>query len=173
MTLPQRTVSSTFKEGIFAPQTDVVFLPLVEIWHDDLGDFTPPANPLRFVRNTENISSTLGGTYSPATVFTAFNFDIKLPDEQEGSIPIAELTIDNVDRQIVEAIRELSSAPEIKLYIVLADDPDTVEIGPIELMLRNARYDASTVTGELYDDFVLDEPWPAGRCTPKTTPGLF
>lgn len=171
MTLPTRDVSDSFKKAMFDQETDQVFLVLLEIWHDDLDDFS--SNPLRFVRNYENIDSTLGGTYSPAETFTAFPFSLKLPDEDEDRLLVAELEICNVDRTIVEAVRELDSAPEIKIYIVLAEDPDTVEIGPIELKLRKTTYDSFVVRGELYDDYVLDEPWPAGRCTPNVTPGLF
>jgi len=155
-----RDLSLTARQAVFAQETGTVFLILLTIDHSSLS------SPLRFVYNNEDITSR-GNT------FTAFNFQIQLPSEEEDSITDVQLRIDNVDRQIVETVRSLSSAPEVTMEIVLSSDPDTVEAGPFNFELQEATYDAVQVTGTLGYPPVLDEPFPGDLFTPQNHPGLF
>jgi hypothetical protein len=155
-----RNVSATARAAIYAAQTDAVFLQLIEIDHEDLED------PLRFVNNTESVVHG-GNTYLP------FPFRIDLPDEKEDTITNATLTIDNVDRQIVTAVRTLATAPTITWKLVLASSPDTVEAGPFEFVLRNVRYSLYTVSGELVYEDRLNLEIPKLKFTPEYFGGLF
>jgi len=150
------TVSQTFKAAAYAQQTDEVALVILAISHADL------AATIRVVNNTENITS--GGNE-----YLAAGFDIKLPDD-DGKTTI---TICNVDRIMVQAIRSIESRPTVTMSVILADHPDTVEVGPYIMELSEATFDAFTVTGILtFDDF-LDEPYPGDKFTPGQFPGLF
>lgn len=150
------TVSTTFKAAFYQQQTDEVDLAIIEIDHADL------ASPLRFVNNTENITS--GGDE-----YLAAGFDIKLPDD-DGHTTIS---VCNIDRVMVQTIRSISSRPTITLSVVLASDPDTVELGPYVMELADVVFDAFVITGTLtFDDF-LDEPYPGDKFTPGQFPGLF
>lgn len=138
-----RTVSSTARQAGLAPETNEVFLYLLEISHTNLS------TPIRVVNNRENIIHN-GNTY----LATAFNFTP--PAESDGEIQPAKLTIDNVDRRIVEAIRTINSLADISAIVVLASDPDTIEVGPYEMILKNVSYNSETVSGDLiYLNYVL------------------
>lgn len=155
-----RSLSATAKAAIYAAQTEQVFLLLLEISHASLSP------TLRFVDNLQDVVSG-GNTY------TAFPFQLSLPDDQDDQLARVTLSIDNVDRQIVQAIRSLTSPPTIALKIVLASSPNTVEAGPFDFTLRETEYDALVVSGTLaFEDF-LNEPYPVGSFTPNFFPGLF
>jgi hypothetical protein len=155
-----RSVSATARAAMYAAQTDSVFLQLLLIDHDDLAAAIPVVN------NTESVIS--GGiTYLP------FAFLIDLPDDNEGEITSARLTIDNVDRQIVEAVRSIQSKATVTWSVVLASSPNTVEAGPFEFDLRNVTYDKQTVSGELVYEDRLNLEVGRLRFTPIAFGGLF
>ena len=133
---------------------------LLTIDHADL------AEPIRVVNNTEDV--TVG-----ADTYIAFPFEIELPGEAEDQLPKARLRIDNVDRQIVDAVRTVSGTPDVTLEIVLASDPTVTEMGPFEMQLRSADYDALVVSGDLVVEDVLNIRYPGDRFTPASHPGLF
>lgn len=155
-----RPLSTTAKQGLFAQETEQVFLPLVTITHPDL------ASPVRVVRNTEDI-------VSRGQEFIALGFDLTLPDDREETVPGMRLEIDNVDRRIVEAIRTITSPAQVTTEVVLASQPDTVEAAFEGYTLRGTEYDALRVTGTLTLEDVLNEPFPVGLFTPSVAPGLF
>lgn len=154
------TVSATFKAAVLAQETDEVPLVLLTIDHDSLDA------PLRFVNNPVDIESN-GETY------TAFPFEFQLPPASPDSLPFAQLTIDNVDRQIVEAVRSIPTAPTVSAAVILASDPDTIEAPLPEFYLFNIQYDQLTVTGTLVVSTLDDEPFPAWSFMPSFFPGLF
>lgn len=153
------TLSDTARGQVFQ-QEGGGFLELLTITHEDL------AEPLRFVNNVENVVSN-GETY------IAFPFKVKLPGEKDRTAPSARLEIDNVSREIGQMIRQLSTAPVMQFVIVRIDDFDAIEQVFPPLLLRNARYDNLTVTGELSVGDAMREPFPQRRFTPAEYPGLF
>jgi len=154
-----RTVSSTLKAEVFAQHSSEIFYALLVISHADI-------TTLRFVANTENVTSN-GNTY------TAYPFEIRLPQEREDQPPQVPIVIDNVDRAIVDEIRTLTGAPTVTISVVLASDPDTVEYGPIEATLRNVDWNLATITGDLQAEDLLNEGYPGQSFTPQNAPGLF
>lgn len=155
-----RTVSTTAREGMYASQTGEIFLVILEIDHPDL------AQPIRVVNNNEAIVSN-GDTY----LATAFSFI--LPAQEDGKISNSSLTIDNVDRTIVEVIRTITSFPTVAASVILASDPDVIEAGPFDFQLRNVNYNRNSVTGDLiYESFLRDN---LGTVKYKNInfPGLF
>jgi hypothetical protein len=148
------------RRAAFQPETDEAIIVLLTITHPDL------ATPLRFARNTEAVVSR-GNTY------IAYAFDVDLPTQDTESPPKSVLRIDNVDRSIVETLRQISGPPQITVEAVLASTPDVVEAGPFPFTLRNANYDILTVDGELAFLEVLGRKFPKGAFTPATHPGIF
>lgn len=155
-----RSVSSTLKAAVYGQETSEVFLVILEIDHDDL------ASPIRVVNNYENITSN-GDTY------TGYPFEINLPDDTEEGPGDVELRIDNVDRAIVQAVRDISGAATAELSVVLASDPDTIEVGPYSMTVREASYTSLVVTGTLTVEDILNEPYPGDLITPQNFPGMF
>jgi len=155
-----RTVSSTFKSAVFGQQTDEAFILLIEIDHADLSE------PIR-------VSSDGVDTVSNGNTFVAYPFEISLPSNPETGVSQARLTIDNVSQTIITSIRNISDPPTATLQIVLASDPDTVEVEFSGFELRNVQYDVFTITGDLSIESFMSEPYPGGSFLPSTFPGLF
>jgi len=110
--------------------------------------------PYRLVNNTANVSH-MGNEY------TAYPFDIVFASDDGQKLPEVKLTIDNVDRSLVEAIRGLQEPPAITLKLVLASQPDTVEITISDLILRAVTYDAYSISGTLYAEDIMNSRFPA------------
>ncbi len=153
-------LSDAFKQAAFLQDTDEVFLALLTIAHADISP------SIRVVNNTENITSN-------GNVFTAFPFDIELPDARETGVPRARLTIDNVSREIAQSIRLITTAPTVTIEIVMASDPDTVEQTWADMTLKNVKWDMFKMSGDLIFEEIEVEPFPAGQFSPASFPGLF
>lgn len=154
-----RTLSPVARHSANMAQTDEVWLVLLTIDHASLDD------PLRFVNNFASIESR-------GDLFIAFPFEIELPGEDPEGLTDARIRIDNIDRQIVRAIREMAEPPTVLIEIVLASQPDTVEAAFDGLVLRDAGYDAVTVTATLKFEQIMSEPVTL-QMTPSRFPGLF
>jgi hypothetical protein len=104
--------------------------------------------------------------------YIAFPFQLDLPGEDQDAASPARLRIDNVDRQIVEAIRGLSGPPTANLEVVLASQPETVEIGFYDLTIRSADYDAMVIEAAMTYEAIFTEPV-SFDMTPSRFPGLY
>jgi hypothetical protein len=155
-----RSVTLTARQALYAQETGEAFLVLLTMDHADLGA------PIR-------VSSDAVDTVSRGNTFLAFPFQLSLPDDTDDRPPRARLTIDNVDRTIVQTLRQISSAPTVLIEVVRGADPNTVEAAFPDFELSNASYDVLTVQGDLTLESFLREPYPAARFTPAGFPGLF
>lgn len=153
-------VSATALAAINASATSEVFLDLLTI--DDPG----LASPIRVVRNTKNVTSR-------GNLFVGLAFDIAPANEDPEGDPAVQLLIDNVDRAIVDAVRAAAGKPSCTLEVVLASDPDTVEMGPYPFSIQDAEYDGFKVTALVAFEDILNARYPADSYTPADYPGLF
>lgn len=154
MTLSDTALGQVFK------QEGGGFLVLVTLSHVSL------LTPVRVCNNSVNIVSN-GETY------LAYPFKFKPPEEREGVSPIAKLTIDNVSREIIQAIRQITTPLSSVIQIVRIDDVDAIESSLPTFALRNIGWDATQITGDLTLDDVTKEPFPARSYTPSEYPGVF
>jgi hypothetical protein len=155
-----RTLSTAARQALYGATTEEVFLILLTLDHETLE------MPLR-------VSSDAVNTVSRGETFIAYPFQLSLPDDEEGKSPHARLVIDNVDRQIVAAVRGLTSAPTVLMEIVRAADPDTVEAVFADFRLTDVTYDSQVVEGDLTIEDFTAEPYPAASFSPSLFPGLF
>jgi hypothetical protein len=151
--------SNTLISAVNSAQTEEVFLVLLVIDHPQL------TVPVRLVNNTEDIVSN-GETY------IGFPFDIRLFNEDDQT-PRAQIRVQNVDRRIGEVVRSLRSSASISVSVVLASDPDVIELDWIQAELRDVEGDAIAVTGRISGQDYTTEPWPFRRATSDLLPGLF
>jgi hypothetical protein len=129
-----RSLSTAAKLAMFSSQTDKVILPLIKVSGPGI------ATPLRFARNLTDIVSTVEGS---SQTYTAFPFNILLPsDKDDGVVKTVELTVDGVDQTIVQAVRPLTVPPTVTLWIVVADSPNVIEVGPLNFTVDSSHYDA-------------------------------
>lgn len=155
-----RPVSAVFQAAVNAQETGEVFTTLVTIDHAAL-----PV-PLRATDDAVNV-------LSRGATFLAYPFELELPDDNADRPPEARIAIDNVDREIVAAIRAVGSPPTVTIEVVLASDPDTVEASFDHFELTDARYDRLVVEGRLSLPALTLEPYPRKRFLPSAFPGAF
>ncbi len=155
-----RTLSQVAQAAINAEETGEVFLLLLEFDEASLSE------PIRVVWNNVNVTSR-------GNVYAAMEFSAELPGETEGASQSVRITLDNVDRQIVQAVRNAVGRPAVTMEIVLASDPDTVEAGPFNFELESVEYNALTVSGELIFDDVSNLRCPQHTATPYLYPDAF
>ncbi|MFH1158915.1 MAG: DUF1833 family protein [Pseudomonadota bacterium] len=155
-----RNVSAELKQAVYAQETTEAFIVLVTLSHPDL------ATPIR-------VNSSGQEVISNGDLFVAFPFEVILPDDVDDRPPRARLSIDNVSREIVLAIRTISSAPFVTIQIVMASSPSTIEAAFPDFRLANITYDQLTVEGDLTLEEFIGEPYPARVFSPADFPGLF
>ena len=122
--------------------------------------------PLRVVNNNEQIVSN-------GETFEGYPFTLKLAPQGNAGTPTVELTIDNVDLRITEAIRELEDPPSVTLQMLWASDPDHIEMEIAFLRMVKAQYDAATVRASLQAVDVLSQASADTAYTPAEFPDLF
>lgn len=165
-----RQVSLTFRGAMNAQETGEVPVFLMTITHPALSE------PIRLSSNpTTRLSDTplMYGHISRGSTYLFIPFGLILPGEKEGSPPVAQITLDNIDRTITDLVRSVSTPPKVKLELVLASAPDAVEIELPLFDMVAATYDASSVTISLAINALASEPSPAGTFNPAEWPGLF
>jgi hypothetical protein len=155
-----RSLSTAAANALTGSETTEVFLILLTIDHDDL------VAPIRVVNDNANITSR-------SNLYVAFPFDIILPADSAENLSRISLKIDNIDRQIVDAIRSITTPPTVTIEVILASSPDTLEAGPFDMTMEHAEYDANFVICQLAFEDVLNEPFPGGRFLPSGFEGLF
>lgn len=155
-----RDTSLAARMALNAQETGEAFLILLTLSHPAMQE------PLR-------VTSDAVETQSRGESFAPFPFELTLPDDDGNGAPQARLAIDNVDRQIVRALRELGSAPFVLMEIVRAADPDTVEARFVDFRLTDITYDSRVVEGILGIEDFTSEPYPANVFSPGLFPGLF
>jgi len=142
------SLSPLAKAAAQAPETDQVFLILVEIAHPTWG------TPFYMVDNTVDIVSK-GKTY------TAWPFELTLGADTGDTLPEINLIIGNVDRSLVEIIRATVEPPTMAVSLVLAAAPDVADVYISGLTLRDVDYDALKITWTLYAESLADQRFPA------------
>ena len=142
-----------------ASSSDVAWLCLLTITAEG-------APPLYVVNNSEPVLSR-GITFDP------YPFEVLLPQDDSESLPQVRLSISNIDRAIIEALRAQAEAPGIAIELVTSADPDTVEKSLTFLKLAQVTFDALVIEGTLDVDDFLSQRFPAENYIPTRFPGLF
>lgn len=155
-----RSPTLNTRTALNASGTGEVFLILLTLSHPQLPE------PIR-------VTSDAVATVSREQVFSPFPFDLTLPDDAEGAAPAARLSIDNIDRRVVMAVRSLQSAAYVLIEIVRAAAPDVIEAKFEDFRLTDISYDSQVVAGNLTLEDFVSEPFPAAIFSPGLFPGLF
>jgi len=165
-----RSVSTTLKNAVFAQETSEAFIILIKIEHVDLA-----SDILVSSDSTEDLPiAGVRGTISNSVEYIQLPFQLVLQEQTDNLLARAKLVIDNVNREIILAIRTANNTPPIvTISIVLASDPDTVEISIPNLRLNNIRANAFTVEGELQPQIIQGEQFPFNTFNQADFPGIF
>ena len=155
-----RVFTAAAVSALLAQSTPEAFIALVTITHADSGDV------FRVCMNTESIISR-GNTFLP------YAFRFHLPSESGEETGQVQFEIDNTDMVLIGMLRRITSPAEFLIEMVLASNPDTVELAVADLVLREVSWDASTVRGKLMLDDVLNQRFPKDVFDPIQYAGLF
>lgn len=164
-----RNLSNAAKQAIFAQETAEVFILLVTISHpnflEDIRVSSDPTDILPIAGERGTVSRGLEYVYCP--------FTINLPIQDDTGIARANISIDNVGREAVDAVRSADSALSITTEIVLASQPDEIEVSAPDFRLERVAYDALTISGDISVEYFDLEPYPCARQVPSLFQGLF
>jgi hypothetical protein len=156
-------VSNSFSNALlaqlFAQESNDPFLMLLTISH---SSFTT----IRLVNNTENIVSN-------GETFEAFPFKITLPPDDGESTREVAISFDNVSLELIDEIRTVTTPIDVKLDMILASNPDNIELSIEDLKMRSVSYNKYRVEAKLYMDSFLNVELTAEKYTPFNFPGLF
>ena len=142
------TVSSVLRRAIYSEGTERTVIALAEVSSPSFG------SPLRFTTDGRPTVHN-GQTYEP------FGFQIQLPDDREASQPRAIFAVPNVSHEIVALLRSIEGPADVRLTVVLDDNPNRIERGPWDFKLTGVTYDRNFVRGTLQPDTLLNEPYPS------------
>jgi len=123
-------------------------------------------DPIRLARRSIDLTSN-------GDVYTAFPFQVHLPQQREGEPPSVQLQIDIVDNTIMAAVRSISSAPTVQIQVVMVSSPNTVEFDSGNMTLNNLSANEFSLSGALSYEETLDEAYPGEYITPANFPGGF
>ncbi len=151
-------ISDTLKGEAWASESDLPLV-LLKIEHAELS------SPILVVDNRVDITS--GGD-----VYTAFPFEVRLPDSLEDAPPRARLRISNVSREIGQAMRDITSPADVTIEVVRQDALDVIEMSWPTMKLTNVRWDFLTVEGDLEYENLSREPYPYLVFSPAEFPGV-
>ncbi len=154
-------ISNRMARAILAEETDEVVVACLTFEHESL------VAPIRILNDNVKLVRA-SGEYLP------YPFEPVLPDDTEEAGGTATLQICNVDKEITRQIRNLDGIPTVTLEIVLAGQPDHVEMGPFEYDILQADYDLTVLSLSLgHEDDFFNQAVPAQTYTPTNSPGAF
>ena len=153
-----RNLSTQAIEALNRVNSGDVFIWLLKLYNPSFAD-------VYVCNNNESVISN-GITYNPY----AFNLVLENDDENPPKI---RLTVDNVDRSLVDDVRQTQTPINVDLLLVLQSQPDTVEIEYNQLTLRNVTYNKSVISGQLAISEVYLNVFPAHTVNPTDYAGVY
>jgi hypothetical protein len=153
------TLSPALLAQLYAQESDVPFLMLITLNHSSFST-------VRLVNNSENIVSN-------GETFTSFPMRIRLPTDDGETTREVSIEFDNVSRELIDELRTVTTPIDVKIEMVLASNPDYIQVTLDELKMRNVSYNKSTVNARLYLDSFLNVELTSEKYSPKLYPGLF
>jgi|APGre2960657423_1045063.scaffolds.fasta_scaffold37226_2 hypothetical protein len=175
------SLSQSAIRAMFASETPEALILLVTI-----TDPSNPTTPVRLADGYTNrieslttdtdvvygVTSTINGGISRDYLFLPMQ--IALPGEEEAGSGQCSLILNFVTREAIDLIRtHLTSPVSVKIDIVLASSPNTVEASFSGFKITNVTYNADQIRFDLNMVSLSREPFPCFTFTPANFPGLF
>lgn len=152
-------ISPQLLAQFYGQNSDDPLLMLVTISH-------PSFTTIRLVNNTEDI-------VSRSNTYLSFPMNITPPADDGETVREVSIEFDNVSLELITEFRQITSPADIKIEIVLASDPDQVQLSYEELKLRNISYDKQRIRAKLYMDSFLNVELTSESYGATNFPGLF
>lgn len=154
-----RELSTNLLSQMYAQNSTVPFLELYKISHPDFDD-------IYLVNNNENIISN-------GIEYIAFPVKLTLTADDGESQREFKVEFANIGLELINEIRSVTSPMDCNIKIVLADNPDYIEIELDELKIKNLTYNEQTISASLVLDDFLNVKLSSERYGPANYPGIF
>lgn len=156
-----RNLSNNALAQLFAQESDDPFLNIFTLSHPDWVE------DIHLVNNTEAIVSN-------GTTFDPFPIAITLPTEDGETLQSVKIEFDNVSRELIDEIRSITdNSISVNMQMILASNPDVVEIEIGEMTIISVNYNVDKITATLTLDDFLNTEVTGEKYTPTSYPGLF
>lgn len=156
-----RAYSAEFKSTLASVSAPEAPLILLEISHPSL------TSPIRVVNDMQDIDSN-------GNLFVACPFRCVLPDDYEGQMPKARLSVDNVGRELMYWI-ETSSGGQgslVRFMQIMRSRPDLIE-WEITMNLYNVSVTMQEISAELGFENLFAKPAISMQYRPDNSIGIF
>lgn len=162
------------QDSVTSQEIEVV---LFEITHPDLDEVirlsTDPTEKLSEDPYLMGTRSTWRGADPATQPWLWIVASTLLPSDLEDAPASSTLVLENLDSDMVTLVRSISSPPLVNMGVVLAESPDVIEVEYLDLQIVSADIDAGEIVLSISRDEIEAEPFPSGRMTRESFPGLF
>lgn len=165
--------SQTLQQAINAGNSEVEICTLFTMSHPDLTDDIRVTDTPLILLDPITFGDDVYGVISRGQTFIYLGFQFVLPSATEQLTHEVPIEIDNVGRDIMQPLLEITSPPTLLLEVVRADAPDQLELVIDDLTLRDAKWSATRITATLTSADITQEPYPKDNMTPSRYPGVF
>lgn len=156
-----RNYSDEFKSTLAAVSAPEAPFILLEINHPDLSE------PVRVINDMQNITSN-------GNLYIACPFRCILPDDYDGQLPKARLSIDNVGRDLMYWIDSSNGGQgsTVKFIQIMRSRPNQIE-WEITMNMYNVNVTMHEISAELGFDNLFSKPAISMQYRPDNSMGLF
>ena len=99
--------------------------------------------------------------------------EIRLPPDDGDSAREVSIEFDNVSLELIDELRSITDAIDVKIDMILASDPDSIQLSVEDLKMRSVTYTAQRVSARLFMDSFLNVEMTSEKYLPTLYPGLF
>lgn len=154
-----RSLSNNLLAQMFGQNSNDPFLMLVTLSHANFS-------PIYLVNNSVSI-------LSRGNEYLAFPIKVTMPSDDGESKREVSIEFDNVSLELIDEIRTATAKIDAKIEMILASNPDIVEIELGELKISNVTYSKQSIHAKLSMDDFLNTEMTSEKYTPTAYPGLF
>lgn len=164
------TISAYARQELYSRSSKDVAVTLLTFSHPDF------AETFRLCSQGIRIADTPQATYglvSNGLTFLYIPMGVIHPVMSPGRPPTAKIVMENIGREMIIAIRSVTTHPSCKMELVMQSAPNTIERSYPLLKVMGAQWNAEIVTLELGIKMLEDEMVPSDSFSPSGFPNLF
>lgn len=173
--MPKAT-STEWRQWVKEYDADDPMIILIELTHPNIdGIIRISSDMTEFYQLDPESQEPVYGTTHNGNKYYCLPFSFTIPDQPDDSDATvkAQIQIDNVNRDYVEAVRNMDIAPTLVVKFVLKSSVNVVQQQMPSMRIKEITYDAALITGEIEPDDYRIEPFPSPQFYPSRFPGLF
>jgi len=152
-------LTSEYIEESLKPETNKIALVMLKLTNTDWVD------DIRIVGNTTAVTHN-------AEVYEPYGVTFTAPTEGESTFT-ANVTIEDITRYLVGKIRGNLEEINLEAFVVFADTPDQIELGPWEFSTENINFAGYNVSFSVSKPNILKNSLSSFVLDSNNFPGLF